>query len=113
MNEKIAVLCVIAGGGLTAVSQILLKYSAIRPSSHWVYNYLNVYVISSYSILLFTVFLNAYFMRFLPFRLIPVLTSSAYVFVVLLSKLFFHEALTNKRIIGTITIICGMIIFNF
>ena len=112
MNDTIAVLCVISGGCLTAVSQVLLKFSAKKQVKSWISKYLNINVISSYAILLFVLLLNTYCMRFLAYKLLPVLSCSSYIFVILLSKLIFREALSKRKILGTLVIIFGIVTFS-
>lgn len=112
-NTAMAVGMVLVSGFLAAVSQVLLKVSANREVKQWIWRYLNYHVISSYSILLFTFVMNAFAMRFIPYKLVPVLSSSSYLFVGILSRMQFKETLSWRRLLGMTFILLGIFLFSF
>lgn len=97
---------------LAAFSQILLKSSANKKYENKINEIMNVKVILSYGILVTTMFMNIYAFSFLPYKIGPVLNCLSYIFVFLLSYLFFKEKITLKKVIGITCIVLGIILFN-
>lgn len=97
---------------LAAFSQILLKKSTKKSYKHPIYEYLNIYVFSGYAILLSTMIINIYAYTGIDYKLGPILTSTSYIFVLLLSKLMLKEKITIRKLIGISSIIFGIILFN-
>lgn len=97
----------------SAVSQILLNISnnKIRKSHNIIFEYLNIYVMSSYFILLCVLIANIYIMQYVQLKIAHALAASTYVFVLILSKLILKERITKKKAIGNIIIIIGIVIF--
>lgn len=107
------ILIIIISTFLTAVSQIILKYAALKFNKHsFTRQYLNPYVIFAYSIFFGVIFLNIYFYTFSQLKLGVLLNTAPIIFVLLLSKVFLKEKITKFQLIGSIIIIIGMAIFS-
>lgn len=96
---------------LSAISQILLNYSNTRKRKSLVGEYVNIFVITSYGLLMLTLVLNIYVLRFIPMIEAHVVAASTYVFVLILSRIFLKEKITWNKILGNIAIVLGIIIF--
>lgn len=96
---------------VASVSQLLLKKSATKQYSSFLREYLNVYVITGYGMLFLSMFLTILAFRGMDYKNGPVIESFGYVLVLFLSRLFFGEKLTKKKIAGTICILAGIMIF--
>jgi drug/metabolite transporter (DMT)-like permease len=96
---------------LSAVSQIMLNISARKEHKGRLYEYLNTWVICSYAILAFTLIFNVWVMKYVPLKEANAITASAYVFVMILSKLILGEKITIKKILANVLIIFGIIVF--
>lgn len=48
----------------------------------------------------------------IDYKLGPILTSTSYIFVLLLSKLMLKEKITIRKLIGISSIVLGIILFN-
>lgn len=96
---------------IASVSQLLLKKSAMRPHTSFLREYCNPYVITGYAMLFSSMFLTILAFRGLDFKNGPVMESLGYVLVLVLSRIFFGEKITRKKIIGTICILVGMVVF--
>ena len=53
------------------------------------------------------------FRSVVPLSMAPVLESSGYIFVAILSYYFFKERLTKKQLLGMFLIIVGIVIYAF
>lgn len=90
-----------------SASQILLKKSATIEHHSPIYELLNWRVIVAYGIMFLTLVANIYAMSHgVLLKDMPILESLGYVFVPVLSTIFFHEYISKK----TITVICLIII---
>ena len=112
MTSTIGVLLMIFSAFLAACSQVFLKKSAETTYKNKLREILNFKVILSYVILLTTMILNVIAFRFLPYKIGPVLNSLSYIFVFVLSYLFFKEKITIRKVVGIGLIVFGIIIYN-
>lgn len=69
-------------------------------------------VISGYFLLLICTGLVVVAFKEVPLSLGPILEASAYVYIMILSAVFFKEKITLRKIIGNIIIISGICIFS-
>lgn len=112
MTSTIAMLMMICSAFLAACSQVFLKKSADIEYKNKYREIFNLKVILSYGILVTTMLLNVIAFRFLPYRIGPVLNSLSYIFVFVLSYLFFKEKITVQKVTGIVLIVLGIIIYN-
>ena len=97
---------------LAALSQILLKKSANKKHKNRITEFLNPWVIIGYVILLSTMFINIYAYKGLDYKIGPILNSTTYIFVIILSHFILKENINKKMFIGIFLIIAGVVIFN-
>ena len=113
MDEKILfALIFVAGVFISSVSQIILKKSAEKEYPNKIREYLNVRVIFSYVIFLGATLCSIFAYIKIPLSLGPILESSGYIFVAVLSRLFLKEKITKKKMIGLSIIIIGIVIYS-
>ena len=96
---------------IASVSQLLLKKSAMRQHTSFLREYLNPYVITGYGLLFSSMFLTILAFRGLDYKNGSVMESLGYVLVLVLSRIFFGETITGKKMIGTLCIRAGMVVF--
>ena len=112
MNNYFAIAIYTLSGLIAAISQLILKFAAIKPNGKTgVMQYMDVRIISSYTMLFGTVFMNMIAMRYMPYKFAPVLSSLSYVFVLILGKVVLHEEIGRKRAMGILLIFAGMLVF--
>ena len=58
-------------------------------------------------------FITIYGLKYVPLSMGPILESTGYVFIVILSRLFLKEAISKKKIMGMGIILIGIIVFSF
>ena len=101
MNMYFGIL--IIGVTVAAFSQILLKIGANRPHVSLIRDYLNVPVIS--------VVCSMIAFRGLDYMSVPLMDALGFVLVPILSRLFFKEGFTTKKIAGIALIVAGMVVY--
>lgn len=94
------------------MAQIILKKSANRQYCRKSEKYLNSGVFCGYFILLCVTFITALAYRGVPLKAGPVLQSSGYIFIALLSRFFLGESLSRTQWKGIVLIIVGILVFH-
>lgn len=113
MNEKLLfALVFVFGVFISSVSQIILKKSANKKYSNKIREYVNVRVITSYIIFFGATLCSVFAYSKIPLSFGPILESSGYFFVAILSHLFLKEKISIKKIVGICIIIIGIVIYS-
>ncbi len=97
---------------IASISQILLKISANRKHNSKIREYFNPYVIIAYSILCFSFILTILALRELELKNVPIIESTGYVYILILSNLILKERITKYKIGGSFLIILGIVVFS-
>ena len=100
-----------AGVLAASFSQVLLKKGAMHSWPSLLREYLNPWVAGGYFLLVCSTVLNICGLRGLSFLNGPVMESFGYVFVLFLSRLFFGERITKRKLAGVGCILAGMLIY--
>lgn len=106
------VLIALLSGALSACSQMLLKRSSQIERKSLIEEYCNFYVICGYGLTFVCMILMVAAYRGLPLKYGAVLESLVYFYVMVLSRLFFGEHLTRRRIAGNLLIVVGVAVFS-
>ena len=105
-------LFVLFGTFISAVSQVMLKKSAMKQYDSPIQEYLNPLVIGAYVIFVVATFCSILAYRVIPLSLGPVLESTSYIYVTIFGVTIFHEKLNKGRIGALIMIIAGILVFS-
>jgi len=97
---------------IASVSQILLKKSAMKQYAYKWQEYLNPYVIFGYGLLFLSMLLTVYGYKGVDLKTGPVIESTSYVFVAILSAIFLKERVSGKKKLGLLIIVIGVIVSN-
>ncbi|MCR5304459.1 MAG: EamA family transporter [Lachnospiraceae bacterium] len=97
---------------ISAVSQVLLKKSALKEYGSHTAEYLNPLVISAYAIFVISTFLTVLAYRTVPLSMGPILEATGYIYVTLFGVLIFHEKINKRKIIALVMIIAGIAVFS-
>lgn len=112
MNEKVLFSLIFVGGVfISSISQIILKKSAEKEYPSKIREYLNVRVILAYMIFFGATLCSILAYTKIPLSLGPILESSGYFFVAVLSYIFLKEKISWKKMLGLSIIIIGIIIY--
>ena len=96
---------------ISALSQVLLKKSALKSYASFIREYLNFYVVPAYAIYFLAVFLDLLALRKVPVSFVPVAEASSYIFVLLFGRIFFKETFSKRKILAMLLILAGIIVF--
>ena len=94
-----------------AISQVLLKKSALEQHLNIIREYLNAKVIIAYILFFIAVFVDLTALRFVPASFVPIIETSSYIFTIILSKIFFKDKINLKQTIAIVFIISGIFIY--
>lgn len=97
---------------ISAFAQILLKKSADVERKSKLKEYLNFKTIFAYGIFFGATLCSVIAYKYVPLSMGPILGTTEYVFVALLSYLLLKEKIEKKKLIGLIVIIFGVLIFS-
>lgn len=97
---------------LAACAQMLLKEGARQQYDAWWRQYINGWVIGGYAIVFVTMLMNIFAMsRGVEVKEVSIIESMSYMFVPVLSFIFFKERLTWRRVCAIAIIIVGVVVF--
>lgn len=103
---------VISSVFLAACAQMLLKQGARQQYDSWLRQYINGWVIGGYAIMLGTILMNVFAMsKGVNVTEVSIIESMSYLFVPIMSFVFFHEELSWRRAYAIAVIIIGIIVF--
>ena len=98
---------------ISSFSQILLKMSSKKIYSNKIKEYLNLCVISSYSVYVIVTIASIFALKYIPLSCGVALESLGYVFVAILGWFFFNEKLSLKKWLGLSVLIIGVTVTCF
>lgn len=98
---------------ISSFAQILLKKSTQVKQKNILKEYLNFKTIIAYSMFFFATFCSMFAYKYIPLLLGPILGTSEYIFIAILSYLFLKEKITKKKLLGLCIILCGILIFMY
>jgi len=93
---------------LTTAGQVFLKKGADKSKDS---RLINGFVLFGYFLFLLTVMLSYFLMKIIPMKYFTVIMSLNYITVMIAAKLFLSEEIKKDRLIGTIMIALGVIVF--
>ena len=96
---------------ISSLSQILLKKSAGKQYDSKLREYLNIPVMTSYAIFFLCTLISMYGLKVVPLSMSPLLDATGYIFVTILSFLFFREIPDKKQLIGLGLILMGIVVY--
>ena len=105
-------LIVIIGIFVSSCSQVLLKRSAIQTHKSIISEFINWRIILAYLIFLGSMFINIIgYTKGIQVKDMPILESLGYIFVPILSYMYFKEKIHVRTILSISLIIIGIVIF--
>lgn len=97
---------------ISALAQILLKKSADIERENKIKEYLNFKTIFAYGIFFGATLCTVFAYKYVPLSMGPILGTTEYIFVAILSYFLLKEKISKKKLIGLITIVLGVLIFS-
>ena len=96
---------------VASFSQILLKKSALKTYSSIWKEYLNLWVIIGYAMMVLSTLLTVFAYRGVDYKNGPVIDSVGFLLVMIWSRIFFGEKITKRKVIGNLLILAGIFIY--
>ena len=107
---SVYIIIFLAASLISAFSQILLKIAAKQQYRSWIFEYLNVRVISAYVIFFLATLLTVYCYKVVPLSVGAMLEASGYVFVTILGRIMLGEKVSKQKMAGMALVILGVIV---
>ena len=96
---------------VSSISQIILKKSASKTYDSVLKEYLNVYVITGYVLMVISTVLVVLGLKDVPYKNEPIIESLGYLFVMILSNRLLGEKITKKKVLGNVLILVGIAVY--
>ena len=96
---------------VSSISQIILKKSASKTYSSILKEYLNIYVITGYGLMVLSTVLVVLGLKGVPYKNEPIIESLGYLFVMILSNRLLGEKITKKKVLGNVLILVGIAVY--
>ena len=87
---------------VSSISQIILKKSASKTYDSVLKEYLNVYVITGYVLMVISTVLVVLGLKGVPYKNEPIIESLGYLFVMILSNRLLGEKITKKKCVKSV-----------
>ena len=100
------------GTFISAISQVILKKAAGKIYENKLREYVNLPVISAYTIFVLATFLSVFAYKVVPLSMGPILESTSYIYITIFGVMIFKERLTKRKLIALITIIVGIVVYS-
>ena len=106
------ILLMFAAVVVSSASQILLKKGAQQKHASFIREYLNPFVIVGYVLMLATTIMNVLaYSGGVEYKNGPVIETLGFILVMVLSRFFFQEKITRRKLAGNLLILLGVVIF--
>ena len=96
---------------VSSISQIILKKSSSKTYKLIIKEYLNVYVITGYGLMVLSTVLFVLVLKGVPYKNEPIIESLGYLFVMILSNRLLGEKITKKKVLGNVLILVGIAVY--
>lgn len=106
------VIVMIVSAFIASFSQILLKISAGKKHENVIREYVNPLVIGGYVMLVVSMLLGIVCYKHMDYMQVVILEPIGYIIVMFLSRFFFREKITKRKVLGMLFILAGIIVFN-
>ncbi|MCI2207621.1 MAG: multidrug ABC transporter [Atopobiaceae bacterium] len=97
---------------ISAVSQVMLKKSALERHDSVVREYLNPLVIGAYVLFFGATLLSVLSYKGIPLSMGPILDASGYIYVTVFGVALFHEKMNKRKIMALVIILIGICVYS-
>ncbi|WP_343248577.1 SMR family transporter [Diplocloster hominis] len=102
----------LVGVFISAISQVMLKKSALKEYESKFKEYFNPSVIVAYVLFVSTTFLSIIAYKGIPLSMGPVLEATSYIYITIFGVTIFNERINAKKIIALMFIVIGITIYS-
>ena len=112
MSKTVIYACILLlGVFISAISQVILKKSALKKYDSKIKEYMNPMVIFAYMLFVGTTFLSIIAYRVIPLSMGPILKATSYIYITIFGVKIFKETINRKKVIALACIVSGIIIY--
>lgn len=111
-NKVMYIFIFLFGVFISSCSQILLKKSANNTHKNKIKEYMNLKVIIAYMMFFSATILNTIAFKVIPLSFGPVLESTSYIYITILSYFLLKEKISKKKIEGILIIMLGIFVYT-
>ena len=114
MNKTLLIYACImlVGTFISEISQVIRKKAAGKTYENKIREYVNLPVISAYTIFVVATFLSVFAYKVVPLSMGPILEATSYIYITIFGVTIFKEKLTKRKVVALITIIAGIIVYS-
>ena len=110
MSSYLVITILIINAIVATISQVLLKISATKEYKNIYFEYLNPYVIFGYMLMFITIVVNIFALKYVSIVVSGVFSEIVHmIFGLFAGRLVFKEQISNRKIIGILIIVVGII----
>lgn len=115
MSESLVLYALLAlfGVFVSAISQVMLKKSALKTYDSHLKEYLNPLVVFAYVLFVAATLLSTLAFRVIPLSMGPILDATGYIYVTVFGILLFREHLNRRKMLALGLILVGIAIYSF
>lgn len=113
MNKGLYFVLFLVSVMISSISQILLKKNASEVFDKRLKEYLNPKALFAYFLFFSSTLLTVFAYRGVNLSTGPLIESTGYIYIMILSWRFLNERITKRKAIGNIMIIAGIVLFTF
>ena len=95
---------------IASASQVVLKKKASSAPKKFFRKFLNGPVILSYLLLFLSMTLNSLALRRMEMSVLPCITATSFLWIMVLSAIFLGEKTTRRKVIGVTMILIGVLV---
>ncbi len=112
MSKTVIYACILLlGVFISAISQVILKKSALKKYDSKIKEYMNPMVIIAYMMFVGTTFLSIIAYKGIPLSMGPILEATSYIYITIFGVKIFKETINRKKVIALACIVSGIIIY--
>lgn len=112
MSKTVIYACILLlGVFISAISQVILKKSALKKYDSKIKEYMNPMVIFAYMLFVGTTFLSIIAYRVIPLSMGPILEATSYIYITIFGVKIFKETINRKKVIALACIVSGISIY--
>ena len=101
----------VLSSAIASFAQVLLKKGAAIDHGSFLREYLNPHVIIGYGLMFAGMLLGVIAYRHVEYKNGSVMESFAFLMVMILSRIFFGEKITKRKVFGNVMILVGIAVF--
>lgn len=97
---------------ISAISQVMLKKSAMQDHESAIREYLNPLVVFAYVMFVGSTLLSVIAYKGIPLSMGPILEATGYIYVTIFGVTIFHEKMNKKKVLALALIIGGIAVYS-